>query len=502
MAQTIREAAPAAAPVATTTPAAASTAVATAQPVDPALAILRQYWPQLKRLLPSHITGDAWYSAVYAALYRGQQPANKLNLWKAANANPESFLFSLFEAARLGHEPGTDHYYLTPRPNRNAPSGLEVLGMEGYQGVIERMYRAGAVTSVRVAEVRENDDYRYDDDVDLVPHHRFKKFARNADRGAIVGAYAYAVMSGGAVSKVVEINQDDIDRAKEASGSAKYTDKSTFWNHHHDVIAMVRKTAIHQLEKWVPTSSEFRRVVDATTGTGTAIAAAAGRVALATADAPSLAEAIAAAQDADGPMPPAPAVTEQDGDTVPEPPPNPMQFVQPPAPEDEPEEQPAAPVGEPVVPPPPGGWVTEFAPPEGASPDDEPIRKAITTAIGRILGPVGVGDDDRRAIAARLAGRTAPIRSTDELTAREGRQVVMTLTGWLDDEVLAPQVAAVLAAIAAPAADAEKLPDPGTKAWHEAQHPRRDGGGPVTTVVNLNNGDCGICEEIAAEAAR
>lgn len=483
----------------------ANGAAAPAQPLDPAFAILRQYYKQLTRLLPSHVIPDAWYSSVYAALYRGQKPGDGIDLWKAANRNPESLLFALFEAARLGHEPGTDQYYLTPRPNKNATGGIEVLGMEGYQGVIDRMYRAGAL-SVRVAEVRERDDYRYDEDIDLMPHHRFKKFARAAERGEIIGAYAYALLPGNAISKVVEITQDDIERAKEASGSARYTDKATFWNHWHDVVAMVRKTAVHQLEKWVPTSSEFRRVTAETSATAQAIGAVAGQRALTASQGANLAEAIAAGGQEDrAALPASPAAG--DGEP-PDAPINVMQFAQPPAPEDEPADAAPAERREPerTAPAPAGGWRTEFPPVPGTGTDD-PATRPQTTAIGSILGKAGISDDRARyAIAARIAGMTRPITSTSKLTKREAGQVISTLTGWQDDGVLGEQVAAVLTAAAdaglmgdtAPV-DPKKLPKPGTKAWHDDMHPRVGPDGRIERdELYLTDGECGICQEIAA----
>lgn len=304
----------------------------------PAFAILRQYWPQLKRLLPSHVVPDAWYSAVYAALYRGKNPAAKIDLWRCANGNPESLMFALFDAARQGLEPGTEHYYLTPRPNKNATNGVEVLGIRGYQGEIELIYRAGAVSSVVVEVVRENDEYRYERGIDRVPVHRFPKFARKADRGKLIGVYAYGVMSDGSVSRVVELNQDDIDRAKRASGSAKYG--TSFWNDADDEAAMWLKTGVHRLQKFVPTSAEFRRIGATATATAQAVGSVAGKVALDGQNGAALPEAIHAAQRAalpGGAPTRAPSPLAAPPEESPPAPLDETQFAQPPAPEDEPD---------------------------------------------------------------------------------------------------------------------------------------------------------------------
>jgi recombination protein RecT len=65
-------------------------------------------------------------------------------------------MVAMLDCARLGHEPGTPAYYFVP-----IKGAIE--GWEGYRGVIERIYRAGAVQSVRAAVVRENDFYEYEE---------------------------------------------------------------------------------------------------------------------------------------------------------------------------------------------------------------------------------------------------------------------------------------------------------------------------------------------------
>jgi len=73
--------------------------------------------------------------------------------------------------------------------------------------------------------------------------------------GEIRGAYAYAEMVGGGVSKVVVVGPKEIERSKSASATASKSHSP--WT--TDYGAMVLKTAIHQLAKWVPTSAEYRR---------------------------------------------------------------------------------------------------------------------------------------------------------------------------------------------------------------------------------------------------
>lgn len=204
---------------------------------------IRQYSGELVSALPSHLQekGGGWLSSAMAALRKND------TLLQYANQNPASLIEALSEAAQLGLRPGSDEYYLTPKAGK-------VLGVEGYQGKVERMYRAGAVSSVIVEVVYSGDKFEYKLGVHDKPRHEVDWFG--ADRGKLIGAYAYAIMKdGGAVSKVVIVNQARIDRAMEASATAG----KGFSPWKSDEAAMWLKTAAHDLEKWVPTSSEFIR---------------------------------------------------------------------------------------------------------------------------------------------------------------------------------------------------------------------------------------------------
>lgn len=214
--------------------------------------LIRQYSQSFAQVLPTHIKSDTWVRLAQGALKRGKRTQDgRYELEVAATNNPGVFLASLLDAARLGLEPGTEQYYLTPRKVKGR---LEILGIVGYQGHIELMYRSGAIASVVAEVVREKDDYRYTRGLDEVPVHRFPAFAGESERGKLVGVYAYARMKDGAVSRVVELGKEDIERIKASSqgSSSEYSP----WRQHE--VAMWLKSAVRQLQKWVPTSAEFR----------------------------------------------------------------------------------------------------------------------------------------------------------------------------------------------------------------------------------------------------
>lgn len=213
-------------------------------------ALIKQYSSDFTTVLPSHVKPDTWVRLAQGALKKGKrQQDGRTDLETAAANNPGVFLAAVMDAARLGLEPGTEQFYLTPRKVKGR---LEVLGIVGYQGHIELMYRAGAVASVVAECVYENDEFDYQPGRDQVPHHRINWDSE--DRGRLRLVYAYAHMTNGAVSKVVVLNRAQIGEIKKSSQGSD-SDFSP-WQRHE--AAMWLKSAVRQLQKWVPTSAEYR----------------------------------------------------------------------------------------------------------------------------------------------------------------------------------------------------------------------------------------------------
>lgn len=217
-------------------------------------------------VLPQHIDVESFLGTAAGALYGSK------DLMAAATASPDSLIVALMRCAALGHQPGTDEFYLIPRKIKGKPT---VQGIEGYRGIVERMYRSGAVAKVVVREVCAKDPFRYLEGVDDKPVHQIGGdgetgadfFGENGsrDRGEMVGVYAYAELTTGAVSRVVLLSRDDVLAAKASSDGSdskfspwnrldggpnrpEFTGRSMWW-----------KTAARRLEPWVPTSAEYRR---------------------------------------------------------------------------------------------------------------------------------------------------------------------------------------------------------------------------------------------------
>lgn len=222
-----------------------SAAVAVRQKQDQLVSWIRAQQDDIAMIAASHLKPSAVVRVTQGALRRNDK------LMAAAIANPQSLLYALMDAARLGHEPDTDDYYLVP-------FGNEVTGIEGYKGIIERMYRAGGVSSVVAQVVRQRDVYRPRGE-NTPPVHEYDDFASPGERGPMRGAYAYAVFPDGRCSQVIRMGKAEIMEHKAKSRGSDRSDSP--WQQWEP--AMWKKTVLRALEPYVPTSTEYRTAVAA-----------------------------------------------------------------------------------------------------------------------------------------------------------------------------------------------------------------------------------------------
>jgi recombination protein RecT len=218
-----------------------SKAVVIKQKEDQVITWLRNQQDDIAMAAASHVKPSAIIRVTQGALRRNDK------LMAAAVANPQSLLYCLLDAARLGHEPDTDDYYLVP-------FGNEVTGIEGYKGIIERMFRAGGVTSV-VAQVRRERDHYVRGGENVPPVHEYDDMADPETRGPLKGAYAYALLTSGQCSQVIAMGAAEIAKHKAKSrGSDKPDSPWQQWTE-----AMWKKTVLRALEPYVQTSTEYRQ---------------------------------------------------------------------------------------------------------------------------------------------------------------------------------------------------------------------------------------------------
>lgn len=203
------------------------------------------------KVLPNHVQPDLFVRVAVSELRRQGDAHDKLR--QVARMNPESLLNALLECATLGHVPGKaggDCYALTPRFGKQPG----IVGIEQYQGEIQRMYRAGGVRAIHADVVHENDYFALPNLArgQHVPVHDFDPKATEATRGELVGAYAFAELDTGAWSKVSWVNAEEMAKHQAMAGTLRFW--TGVWRKD-----MWRKTAVHGLTIWVPTSREYLR---------------------------------------------------------------------------------------------------------------------------------------------------------------------------------------------------------------------------------------------------
>lgn len=202
--------------------------------------MIEGYRQDFSLVLPTQIKPETWMRLAQGLLRQDKALA------QAAMNNPAALVTALLECARLGHEPGTDRFYLVALKGK-------IEGWEGYKGVIQRMLRGGQVRNVKAAVVRENDTFVFDPDTMDRPVHKVDWFG---DRGKILGSYAYAVMHDGSTSQVAIADQDYIGRVRAMQPNSN--DAKSPWVKWEE--SMVLKCAFNRLEPFVDTSSEDKRI--------------------------------------------------------------------------------------------------------------------------------------------------------------------------------------------------------------------------------------------------
>jgi len=219
----------------------------------------------LRAIVPAHVNADQYVAIVIGALHKDRYLA------EAAIRNPGSLMAALAEGARLGLVPG-DGFALVPfkRAEGDGPKIPVITPVTEYTGELTLMYNTGLVEAVVCEVVHARDTYirgkhPHDPPVfvkggQLDPEGTDKPFAsggspphaggRPGERGAPIGAFGYAVLMSGGVSRVVEMGADEILLHRDSAPSKKVWD-GPFWR------SQWMKTIVHEMYKWVPKSPEY-----------------------------------------------------------------------------------------------------------------------------------------------------------------------------------------------------------------------------------------------------
>lgn len=191
--------------------------------------------PEIARALPKHMSPDRM--ARIATTVLRQTPA-------LARCTPESFLGALMTASQLGLEPGPlGEAYFVPFKNT-------VTFIPGYRGLVKLARNSGQVIDLWAEIAYEHDDFAWT----LGLHRDLTHQPAPGDRGKPTHVYAAAQLrDGGTPFVVMTVAQVEAIRSRSmAKGSGPWV---TDWE------AMAKKTAVKQLSKWLPLSSEFSAAV-------------------------------------------------------------------------------------------------------------------------------------------------------------------------------------------------------------------------------------------------
>lgn len=207
--------------------------------------LVRSMLPQIKKALPSVITGERFGRIVLTAL--SSTP-------KLAECTPNSFLGAIMQAAQLGLEPNTPlgHAYLIPYKNHGQ---MECQFQIGYKGLIDLAYRSGNVIDLDAGDVHENDVFEYERG--FAPKLRHVPAMEN--RGRTIFYYAVCrTTAGGHIAAVMSVDEikQHARRYSKSIGSG-----SSPWETHFD--AMAKKTVLKKVLKISPLNAEFARGVAA-----------------------------------------------------------------------------------------------------------------------------------------------------------------------------------------------------------------------------------------------
>ena len=202
-----------------------------------------QMEPQIKKALPSVITGERFTRMVLTAMSTNPQ---------LAHCTPNSFLGAMMQAAQLGVEPNTPlgQAYLIPYRNHGQ---LECQFQLGYKGLIDLAYRSGEITDISAHEVHENDTFDYE--LGLNPKLMHKPAL--SDRGAVIMYYAvFHTKSGGYGFEVMSV--DDVKAHMNKFSKAAGRGFSP-WSTNFDEMA--KKTVLKKCLKYAPIKTDFVRAV-------------------------------------------------------------------------------------------------------------------------------------------------------------------------------------------------------------------------------------------------
>jgi recombination protein RecT len=194
--------------------------------------LIERMKPEIARALPKHLNPDRMARIATTVLKQNPQ---------LRRCTPESFLGALMTASQLGLEPGPlGEAYLVPYGNT-------ATFVPGYRGLIKLAWQSDQLSDIWAEIVCGNDEFSYDLGLARDLTHKPAK----GDRGKPTHVYAAARLKSGGTPFVV-MTVDEVEAIRARSKAGKNGPWVTDWP------AMAKKTAVKQLSKWLPMSTEFK----------------------------------------------------------------------------------------------------------------------------------------------------------------------------------------------------------------------------------------------------
>lgn len=212
-------------------------------PIEAFKVDLARFQPEIKKLLPEHITVERFERVVMSAV---QMNPYLLELDKK----------SLFDACL---KCASDGLIPDGREAALVPFSGKVQYMPMVYGIVKKIRNSGELATIAANVVHEKDHFEYS--VDQDGEHFSHKPQMFGSRGDPVGVYALIKTKDDALYFDV-LNKNDVMAIK-ALAEAKLKDKSRSpWNGAFQ-YEMWKKSAIRRLSKRVPMSAEVERVIQA-----------------------------------------------------------------------------------------------------------------------------------------------------------------------------------------------------------------------------------------------
>lgn len=201
-----------------------------------------QQKPELAKLLPRNMDPERLLRMALTECVKNPE---------LLECTAESWALAMQQCAAQGLFPDSalGLMYLVPRKNRKRET-KEVNAMRGYQGDIELARRSGEIDDIYAEVVHKRDTYKVvkglNRSIEHVPYD-----GDDDDPGDLRACYAVAKLKTGEVA-FVTLTRRDVMRHK---ASAQGTDRDDSpWKKHEE--SMWKKTAIHELFKWLPKATE------------------------------------------------------------------------------------------------------------------------------------------------------------------------------------------------------------------------------------------------------